>query len=195
MKRWRWVLALALAGLIVAAAYFTGTSQQARTEAGKPNAADSAAYNYEANTVTVRQMDESGRLQYEIEAQHVAQLPKDGAVMASKLTMHYDPPDGAHDASRRWNLTADSAQLPENSDVVALKGHVLVRGRPSPKAGPLTFATNSVEYNLKTQDLRGKGPFRVDWQGSRFSGEGLKANIKQGTIDSVESSTNGQILP
>jgi len=195
MKRWRWLLALALVGLIVAAAYFTGISRQARTETGKPSEADAAAYDYEANTVTVRQMDESGRLQYEIEAEHVAQLPQNGAVMASKLTMHYDPPGREKNESLRWKLTADSAQLPENSDVVALKGNVLVRGRLSPTAGTMSFTANSVDYNLKTQDLRSKGPFRVDWAGGVVTGEGLRANIKQGTIDSVESNTHGQILP
>jgi LPS export ABC transporter protein LptC len=196
MRRWRWLLALALVGLVVAGAYFAGISQQARTDSGKPNEADSAAYDYEANTVTVRQMDEEGRLQYEVQAEHVAQLPRDGAVMASKLTMHYDPP-GSHakDESNRWRLTADSAQLPENSDVVALKGNVIVRGRPSPTAAPMTFNADDLDYNLKSQVVTTPGPFRFTWQGSRFSGTGLKANIKQGTIDSVESGTDGQILP
>ena len=195
MKRWRWVLALALTGLIVDAAYLTGISQQARTQTGKSNDADRAAYDYEANTVTVRQMDESGRLQYEIEAQHVAQLPKDGAVMASKLTMHYDPPGRKIDESLRWKLTADSAHLTENSDVVALKGNVVARGRFSPAAGTTTFTAGSLDYNLKTQVLSNKVPFKVEWPGGQFAGVGLQANIKQGTIDKVESGAHGQILP
>ena len=194
MKRWRWLLALALVGLIVAAAYFTGTSQQARTEAAKPNES-AAAYDYEANTVTVRQMDESGRLQYQIEAEHVTQLPQNGAVMASKLTMHYDPAGSANDETRRWKLTADSAQLPQNSELVTLQGHVVVRGRPSPTAGTMTFTFDNVDYNLKTQYLSTKERFAVDWPGGRVSGVGLLANIKQGTIEKVESETNGQILP
>jgi LPS export ABC transporter protein LptC len=195
MKRWRWLLALALVGLIIAAAYLSGTSQQARTETGRPNEADAAAYDFEANTVTVRQMDENGRLQYEVEAQHVTQLPQNGAVMANKLTMHYDRPGSANDGSRRWNLTADSAQLPESGDIVALKGNVVVRGRLSPSAGAMTFTTNSLDYNLKTQDLRNDVLFRLDWPGGYITGEGLRANIKRGTIDSVESDTNGQITP
>lgn len=195
MKRWRWLIAVALIGLIVAGAYFTGISQQARTDAGKPNDADASAYDYEANTVTVRQMDETGRLQYEIQAEHVAQLPKDGAVMASKLTMHYDPPGRQNDASRRWNLTANSAQLPETSDIVVLKGNVVVKGRLKPSSAPITFTSESFDYDLKSQDLRNKGAFRVELGGNWFKGEGLRANIKQGTIDSVESKAYGQILP
>ena len=194
MKRWRWLLAVALVGLIVAGAYFAGTSQQARTATAKPNDADSAAYDYEANTVTVRQMDATGQLQYELQAEHIAQLPQNGAVIASQLTMHYDPP-GQHDESRRWRLTADSAQLPENSDIVALKGHVLARGRPSKSPAVMTFSANSFNYNLKTQVLTTPDDFRADWAGSRFSGRGLEANIQRGTIEKVESNANGQILP
>lgn len=195
MKRWRWLIAVALTGLIVAGAYLAGTSQQARTDAGKPNEADTSAYDYEANTVTVRQMDESGRLQYEIKAERVAQLPKDGAVMASKLSMHYDPPGRENDASRRWNLTADSAQLPEDSDIVVLKGHVVAKGRPRPTGGLVTFTSGSLDYNLKSQDLYIPGDYRWEWGGNWFKGKGLRANIKQGTIDQIESKLNGQIFP
>jgi LPS export ABC transporter protein LptC len=195
MKRWRWLLAFAVVGLLIAAAYLTGTSQQARTETARPNEADAAAYDYEANTVTVRQMDENGRLQYEIEAEHVAQLPQNGASMATKLTMHYDPPGRKIDESLRWKLTADAAQLPENSDVVALKGNVVARGRFSPAAGTTTFTAGSLDYNLKTQVLSNKVPFKVEWPGGQFAGVGLQANIKQGTIDKVESGAHGQILP
>lgn len=195
MKRWRWLLALALVGLIVAGAYLTGTSQQARTETAKPNEADTSAYAYEANTVTVRQMDESGRLQYQIEAEHVAQLPKDGAVMASKLSMHYDPPGHENDASRRWTLTADSAQLPENSDIVALRGNVVAKGRLSSAGGMATLTASSLDYNLKTRILSNKSLFRAEWPGGHATGEGLRANLQQGSIDSVESNTNGQIRP
>lgn len=194
MKRWRWLLGIAVVGLIIAGAYFAGISQQARTATTKPNDADTAAYDYEANTVTVRQMDASGQLQYELQAQHIAQLPQNGAVTASMLTMHYDPP-GQHDESRRWKLTADSAQLPENGDVVALKGHVLARGRPSKSPAVMTFSANSFNYNLKTQVLITRDDFRADWAGNRFSGRGLEANIEQGTIEKVESNANGQILP
>jgi LPS export ABC transporter protein LptC len=195
MRRWRWLLALAVVGLLVAGAYFAGISQQARTDDSKPNEADTSAYDYEANTVTVRQMDEEGRLQYEVQAEHVAQLPRDGAVIASKLTMHYDPPgSNAKDESNRWKLTADSAQLPENSDIVGLRGNVVVRGRPPQSPGPVTFTAQSMDYNLETQDLHIPGAFRFDWAGNRMSGSGLRANIKQGDY-SVESSANGQIAP
>ena len=94
MKRWRWLLAVVVIGLVVAAAYVAGTSQP-DAGAAKPNEADAATYAYEAHDVVLRQMDGSGALQYEIEAASVTQLPRDGAIEAHDLTLHYDPPGKA----------------------------------------------------------------------------------------------------
>lgn len=193
MKRWRWLLAVVVIGLVVAAAYVAG-SRQTGAERAKPNEADTATYAYEAHDVVLRQMDGSGALQYEIEAASVTQLPRDGAIEAHDLTLHYDPPGRQADPSRRWTLTASGAQLPEASDVVKLSGRVLVQGRVPQSPAPIRFQSEKLDYNLKTQDLSSEAAFELHWGGSQFSGHGLKANIKQGTV-SVESDTNGKIVP
>ncbi|MBK6673496.1 MAG: LPS export ABC transporter periplasmic protein LptC [Proteobacteria bacterium] len=193
MKRWRWLLAVAIIGLVVAAAYVAGTSQTGADRA-KPNEADAATYAYEAHDVVLRQMDGSGALQYEIEAASVTQLPKDGAIEAHDLTLHYDPPGRDADPLRRWTLTATGAQLPERSDIVKLAGDVQVRGRVPQSPAPIRFQAEQLDYNLRTQELSSDAAFELHWGGSQFSGRGLQANIKQGTV-SVESGTNGKIVP
>ena len=193
MKRWRWLLAVVVIGLVVAAAYVAGTSQPDAGPA-KPNEADAATYAYEAHDVVLRQMDGSGALQYEIEAASVTQLPRDGAIEAHDLTLHYDPPGKTLDVSQRWTLTASGAQLPEASDVVKLAGRVQVRGRVPESPAPIRFQTEKLDYNLITQELANTTAFELHWGDSQFSGRGLKANIKQGTV-SVESDTNGKIVP
>jgi LPS export ABC transporter protein LptC len=192
MKRWRWLLAVAIIGLVVAAAYVAGTSQTGSSVA-KPNEADAATYAYEAHDVVLRQMDGSGALQYEIQAASITQLPRDGAIEAHDLTLHYDPPGKQADASRRWTLTASGAQLPEASDVVKLAGSVKVQGQVPQSPAPIRFQSEKLDYNLRTQDLVSDADFEFLWGGSRFTGRGLKANIKQGTV-SVESQTHGKIV-
>jgi LPS export ABC transporter protein LptC len=193
VKRWRWLLATLIIGLVVAAAYVAGTSQPGASSA-KPNEADAATYAYEAQDVVLRQMDSTGALQYEIEAASVTQLPRDGAIEAHDLTLHYDPPGKDVDASRRWTLTASGAQLPESSDVVKLAGRVLVQGRVPQSPAPIRFQSEKLDYNLSTQELASDAEFQLHWGGSQFSGRGLRANIKLGTV-SVESDTNGKIVP
>jgi LPS export ABC transporter protein LptC len=192
MRRWRWLLAVVVIGLVVAAAYVAGTSPPA--ERAKPNEADAATYAYEAHDVVLRQMDGSGALQYEIEAASVTQLPRDGAIEAHDLSLHYDPPGKVADPAQRWTLTSSGATLPEASDVVKLAGRVRVRGRVPQSPAPISFTTEKLDYNLVTQELANDAAFELQWGASQFSGRGLKANIKQGTV-SVESGTNGKIVP
>jgi LPS export ABC transporter protein LptC len=193
MKRWRWLIAVAIAALVVVAAYVAGTSPPA-TGPVKPNEADAAAYAYEAHDVVLRQMDASGVLQYELEAASITQLPRDGQIEAHDLTLHYDPPGKDMDPNHRWTLTAAGAQLPEASDVVKLAGRVKVQGRVPQSPAPILFQAEKLDYNLRTQDLASAAPFELQWGGSQFSGRGLKANIKLGTV-SVESDTHGKIVP
>lgn len=193
MRPWRWLLLVVVIGLVVAAAYVAGTSQTG-TGPAKPNEADTATYAYEAHDVVLRQMDASGALQYEIQAASITQLPRDGAIEAHDLTLHYDPPGRDADPSRRWTLTASGAQLPESSDVVKLAGRVLVQGRVPQSPAPVRFQTEKLDYNLKTQALANDAPFELHWGGSQFSGRGLRANIKQGDV-AVESQTHGKIVP
>jgi LPS export ABC transporter protein LptC len=189
----RWLLAVVVIGLVVAGAYVAGT-RPTGTGTAKPNEADAATYAYEAQDVVLRQMDADGALQYEIQAASITQLPRDGAIEAHDLTLHYDPPSQQVDPARRWTLTASGAQLPEGSDVVRLAGSVLVSGRVPQSPAPIRFQTEKLDYNLKTQSLSNDTPFELHWGASRFSGRGLRANIKQGDL-TVESQTNGKIVP
>ena len=74
-------------------------------------------------------------------------------------------------------------------------GQVRVSGRPEESATIATFATERMDYNLKTQDVTSDAPVELRWGANRMSGEyGLRANIKQGTWE-LESEVNGQIAP
>jgi len=77
---------------------------------------------------------------------------------------------------------------------VKLAGRVKVRGRVQQSPVPISFTTERLDYNLVTQELANDAAFELQWGASQFSGHGLKANIKQGTV-SVESDTNGKIAP
>ena len=194
MSGWKWVLGLAVVALIVAAAYIAGSGTRSTTGPADPNDADTAAYDFEASTVVVRQMDSAGRVQYQVNAAHVTQLPSDGAVTASDLTMHYDPPQAPTDGSQRWTLTAQSARLPESSNIVQLKGRVRVKGKPEGSQSAATFLTEQMDYDIGTQDISTAAPVEMQWGGTRLKADkGLRANIRQGTV--VGSSLNGQFVP
>ena len=192
---WRWILGVAIVALLAAGAYIAGSGPRGATGPVDPNEADAAAYDFEANAVVVRQTDAEGRLLYRIQAAHVAQLPREGAISADDLSMHYDPPQAPADGSQRWTLTAQTARLPEESDIVELHGQVRVSGRPQDSPTIATFSTERMDYNLKTQDVTTDAPVELQMGGSRLAGDhGVRANIKQGTVE-LPSTVHGQFTP
>mgnify|MGYP005811779015 CR=1 FL=1 len=194
MSRWKWLLGLAVVALIVAGAYIAGSGTRGTTGPADPNDADTAAYDFEATTVVVRQMDSAGRVQYQVNAARVTQLPSDGAMEASDLTMRYEPANAPADGSERWTLTAQSAQLPESSDTVELKGRVRVQGNLPGSKIPATFLTERLDYNFGEQEISTTAPVEMQWGGTRFREDaGLRFNIRKGTV--LGSSLNGQIAP
>lgn len=194
MSRWKWLLGLAVIALIVAGAYIAGSGTRSATGPADPNDADTAAFDFEATTVVVRQMDAAGRVQYQVNAARVTQLPRDGAVAASDLTMRYEPPNAPADGSGRWTLTAQSAQLPESSDTVELLGRVRVQGNLPGSKIPALFLTERLHYNFGAQEISTTAPVEMQWGDTRFREDaGLQFNIRKGTV--VGSSLNGQIAP
>ena len=180
---WRWIVGLAIVALLAAGAYIAGSGPRG-TAPADPNEADTAAYDFEASAVVVRQTDAEGRLLYRMQAAHVAQLPLEGAISADDLSMNYDPPEAPADGSQRWTLTAKAARLPEDSDIVELQGGVRVSGRLHDSTSVATFSTERMDYNLKTQDIFTAAPVELRSGGVHLNSEsGLRANIKQSTVE------------
>jgi len=194
-KAWRWILGVAIVALLGVGAYVAGSGPRGPAGPVDPNEADTADYAFEASSVVVRQTDAQGQLLYRIQAAHVAQLPSEGAISANDLTMHYDPPQAPADGSKRWTLTAQSARLPESSDIVELHGGVRATGRPEESPVIATYSTERMDYNLKTQDITTDAPVELLWGGNKVTSQsGLRANIKQGTWE-LESEVHGHIVP
>jgi LPS export ABC transporter protein LptC len=142
----RWLLGLAAAIAILAAAFLLGRSGSTPGISRQPEVPAASRYNFVAHDVVVRQTGDDGQLQYRLEARHVEQRPGDNRITASDLTMHYEAPlelsrpvAGSH-----WIATADRAELPEDGSLVQLRGAVQVTGQPPTAAAPVTMATSSL---------------------------------------------------
>jgi LPS export ABC transporter protein LptC len=197
MKKLRWVLAVFCIVALVAAAYLAGTGEQAREGTTQQRDNDRPTYDYVASDVVVQQMDKDGKLLYQMQAKRVEQLPEDGRIAASDLMLHYDPHEVRDESTRdqqRWTLTADAAELPENGNIVALQGNVLLRGHTTPGSAEMLVSTSRLSYNLDSQELRNDVPVRLQWGKNELSGGNLRANIKQGTV-ALESEVNGHLSP
>lgn len=141
-------------------------------------------YDFEARDVVVQQMDESGRLLYQLEAERIAQLPDNGRIAANGLTMHHDPPGTATAGPYRWTLTAMAAELPADGSTVLFEGKVRARGRLQSNNVDLELATEELVYDLRGGEIRSDAEVALQWgKGVSGSGRPLRVNIKQGTSE------------
>jgi LPS export ABC transporter protein LptC len=176
------VLLLALAGV---AAWFWNVRQMKQGQAGAGGQAPSAAYDYEAHDVVMRQMDPDGRLAFQIEARQITQLPDSGRITALGLTLYHDPPGTPVGGPNRWTLTADRGELPAEGGVVTLTGNVHARGIPVDSRLPLVINTQSLRYDMNTQELSSEDVVRFSRGNNGIQGEGrgLHVNVRTGVLE------------
>jgi LPS export ABC transporter protein LptC len=175
MKGWRAILLLVLLA-VGGAAIWILRSQPDQQDAGDTDAAQ-VAYDYEASDVVMRQMGPDGRMAFQIEAKQITQLPDSGRITAHGLTLYHDPPGTEPGGPNRLTLTADSGELPAEGGVVTLTGKVLAHGIPKGKRSEMTITTESLSYDMATQELSSEVSYRLTMGGFRAQGEGVKANL------------------
>lgn len=197
LRTWGTILIVALVALgiwMASTGARPGRQPEARSETPV------SAYDYEARDVLVQQMSADGTLQYELEAKHISQLPSNGQISAEDLVIHHDPAGSAPGGTNRLTLTAQRADLPESGDQIKLQGKVRAQGRPLESRALMSFATEQLTYDMRTQEVFNSMPVDFTWGGTRLHFGSLRWNIKQGTFgvngtSPVESNFNGILVP
>lgn len=182
----RTILFAVLVVLAVGAGAFwlSGTDRGAAGDRGDERETPDLAYDFEARDVVVQQMDESGRLLYQIEAERIAQLPDNGRIAATGLTMHHDPPGTETAGPYRWTLSAGSAELPADGSAVSFQGNVTARGRLQTNNVDLQLSTEQLDYDLEAGVISSDAEVALGWgKGVTGRGRPLRVNLKQGTTE------------
>lgn len=182
----RTILFAVLVVLAVGAGAFwlSGTNRGAEGDRAEDRDVPDLAYDFEARDVLVQQMDETGRLLYQIEAQQIAQLPDNGRIAATGLTMHHDPAETDTAGPYRWTLTARSAALPAEGGKVSFQGNVRASGRLHTNNVDVQLSTEQLDYDLDAGVISSDAEVALQWgKGVTGSGRPLRVNIKQGTTE------------
>jgi LPS export ABC transporter protein LptC len=192
MKRVHWLLGVAVIA-VLALAFVLGRGGNTPGDSSTHDEPATFKYNFVAHDVIVRQTGSDGKLQYRLEAESVEQRPEDKQISATNLTAHYEVPDAQADpAASNWKLTADHAMLPEDGKLLQLRGAVRVTGQPPATGAPVTLATNSLDYDMQTQEITSHETVDVQMGEQRLQGTGLQANIRLGTLR-LETQVHGDI--
>jgi LPS export ABC transporter protein LptC len=177
----RIILPLLLLVSIAIAVWFRAGGPGAGSRTADASGPD-AEFDFEAQGVVMRQMDADGRLQYEVVANRIVQLPDGGPMRASGLTLRHDPPGTEEGSVHRWVLIAAEAVLPAAGRVLTLSGSVTAKGLPQGQRTPLELATDEITYDLVTQELLARGRVEINLGPSIVRGGGLRANATTGEV-------------
>jgi LPS export ABC transporter protein LptC len=179
---------------VLALAFMLGHSGSTPGEASAPEETAKFHYDFVANDVVVRQTGNDGTLQYRLEADRVEQRPGDNQVTATNLTAHYDVADAKADSDEasHWKLTAQHAALPEDGKLLQLRGAVRVTGQPPSASAPVTVATESMDYDMQTQEMTTSDTVDIRMGEQLLQGQGLQANIRLGTM-LLETQVHGSV--
>jgi LPS export ABC transporter protein LptC len=171
------VLVLVLAGLVWWGARLdTDRGRTARREQPEP------AYDFEAEGAVMRQMDASGQLQFEVEAERIVQLSREGGSRASGVTLYHDPPGTAAGSPQRWTLTAREGHLPYDGRVINLSGDVHAEGLPAGLRNRIRLTTDALDFDMDGQTVSVEGEADFTSGGYTFRGRGLTADVESGVV-------------
>lgn len=171
------VLLLVLAGLV----WWGGRMDGNLDRAAQPDKPE-PAFDFEAEGAVMRQMDASGQLQFEVEAERIVQLSREGGSQASGVTLYHDPPGTAAGSPQRWTLTAREGHLPYDGRIINLAGDVRAEGLPAGLRNRIQLTTEALDFDMDSQIVSVKDDADFTSGGYSFRGRGLRADVESGVV-------------
>lgn len=185
MTRALLILVLLALVVVVGLSFVGGEPADARREIVSP--ADQPGYFLTNAVITETAKDGSPHVR--IRAERIEQIPRDNSVELSSLNLTYAGTD-----ERKWVVTADRGQVPENSKVVHLEGNVRIQGLiagPGPEA---VIDTSSLDFDTEKSIAQTDDDVRIAMGARALTARGLNADLKQGRVR-LESRVHGQFNP
>lgn len=196
-------LAFAASIVVVSLAYFLGRG--GRDDGGADvSAATTPDPGYAARDAVVIETGYDGRERYRLNARVIRQQTESGIIELEQLAMDYHadaqarvPGESAPAVTASgeiWHLTSDRGQVRADGDDVELTGNVRVTGPARGTGEPLSLTTESLRINTPTEFIETNAPVRLRWSGHWLDANGMRADLKAGTLR-LESDVNGHFSP
>jgi len=133
-------------------------------------------------TLTITQPDGSERIK--LVADRIDEQVADKSYSVQGVRMGYHTATGGP-----WTLRADTAAVPANLATVEFNGNVEVRGGKSTDSG--VIRTTALTLDLTDNIAHTAQPVTIEFAGQRLNATGLKADLKQETLQ-LRSGVNGR---
>jgi LPS export ABC transporter protein LptC len=182
----RLLFALCSVAILSALLYFqdadNGNGEGAASELPSPEPGFSAVHGHLIET------GEDGLPLYRLDAEHIEQPEPQGTIYLTSPKLDYQTAPGNH-----WTMTALRGQMPQDAHTADLAGDVHAQGLPNGSDSVMRIDTDQLQLDMTEQLATSASTVRVDWRGSRLNGHGMRADLKNDTLQ-LASKVHGVLL-
>jgi LPS export ABC transporter protein LptC len=182
----RLLFALCSVAILSALLYFqdadNGSGEGAANELPAPDPGFAAVHGH------LIQTGEDGLPLYRLDADYIEQPQPQGTIYLTSPKLDYQPAPGNH-----WTLTALKGQMPQDAHNADLAGDVHAQGVPNGSDSVMRIDTDQLQLDMTQQLATSASAVRVDWGGNRLNGHGMRADLKNDTLQ-LASKVHGVLL-
>ncbi len=182
----RLLFALCSVAILSALLYFqdadNGNGEGTTNEMPSPDPGFAAVHGHLIET------GEDGLPLYRLDAEHIEQPQPQGTIYLTNPKLDYQPAPGNH-----WTLTALRGQMPQDAHNADLTGDVHAQGVPNGSDSVMRIDTDQLQLDMTQQLATSASTVRVDWGGNRLNGHGMRADLKNDTLQ-LASKVHGVLL-
>lgn len=151
--------------------------------------ADADDMGYLARGAQIIETSADGKPRFRLTAATITQPASSRDVEMQDVAMNLADERGA-----RWQLSADSGQMPPDARRIELAGNVLIRGEAGSSREPLEIRTAALTYDVENERATSSVDVTIQLTGKRLEARGLDANIKDSQVR-LESKVHGRFTP
>jgi LPS export ABC transporter protein LptC len=182
----RLLFALCSVAILSALLYFqdadNGNGEGAANELPSPDPGFAAVHGHLIET------GEDGLPLYRLDAEYIEQPQPQGTIYLTNPKLDYQPAPGNH-----WTLTALRGQMPQDAHTADLTGDVHAQGLPNGSDSVMRIDTDQLQLDMTQQLATSSSTVRVDWGGNRLNGHGMRADLKNDTLQ-LAAKVHGVLL-
>jgi LPS export ABC transporter protein LptC len=140
---------------------------------------------YYLRGATLQQTDETGRVELTVTAERAVQDPATRTVQAEKLRVDY-----FLDEPRTWRMTAREGTLPQDGQVLTLRGDVRLVGLGAGTTPPV-IRTERLRLDVDASVASTRDPVRIELAPNTVTARGMRADLKTDRLR-LESDVHGK---
>ena len=182
----RLLFALCSVAILSALLYFqdaeNGNGEGAANELPSPDPGFAAVHGHLIET------GEDGLPLYRLDADHIEQPRPQGTIYLTSPKLDNQTAPGNHST-----LTALYGQMPQDAHIADLTGDVHAQGLPTGSDSVMRIDTDQLQLDMTQQLATSSSTVRVDWGGNRLNGHGMRADLKNDTLQ-LDSKVHGVLL-